>query len=941
MSWFFALGLFVSAALLFFIQPIVGKLLLPKFGGTPFVWATCMLFFQAALLAGYAYVHLTTARLKEGAQKRSHVVVLIGAILTLPLAWIFWPFAAAPLGIADSWAPPGEGQPVFWLILVLALTIGLPFFALAASAPLLQRWFAATGKPSARDPYYLYAASNLGSLSALLAYPWLVEPLLGVSAQGWFWLVGLVVAAALVLGCLALVSWQTSASDAIPTEQSESPPDPEAKPVIAGPATSGFTSAIRAQSPNQFGLAPRNPLPEEVIPSVLPAEPEVTAIRRIGWVVHAFVPSSLMLALTTHFTTDIAPVPLFWVIPLAVYVFTMVVAFARLPTLVYRIFVLVMPVTVVAALFVGAGPLRMRFQPLTPFYFHLATLLVVGVAFHGRIAQTRPRTPYLTEFFVWLALGGLLGGVFNAVLAPLLFRTTVEYEMTLILACLLMPALDNGRPVQWVWIPTSVLFVALTLAGLLAYELGRTDALRELFADSPAEAALALAALLLSCPLAAIAAPFVARKERVDAAFDFMLPAAVAVCTVFLLLGMPRRPSTAGELTPLVFVYVLVLLATLARLILSAIQGQLFRSLLLGWPVLLALSVTVKLALCLVDDSSLMMTDPVSLSPAFYRLGLPLLLAIISVDRPIRFGLSLAAVLLVYAIIDGDTSEAVYQTRSYFGISRVEKRKQFFSSAGVPSENYHRFLHGTTLQGMQCMDPDQRDEPLTYFHRTGPLGEVLGSLEKRDAPPPIAIIGLGIGAAACYGRSGQEITFYEIDPAVIRIARDPALFTHLSDADKRGVRLQTIAGDGRLQIARAPDGHFGAIVVDAFNSDAIPTHLLTREALALYVRKLAPGGVIILHVSNRYLDLPPILRDLADDAGLVVLERYDEDEKPPGKNSSDWVIIAQRQPDLDAVLDATQWKKPGRRGARIWTDDYSNIFDAFRRPTHRLTALEE
>jgi SAM-dependent methyltransferase len=235
------------------------------------------------------------------------------------------------------------------------------------------------------------------------------------------------------------------------------------------------------------------------------------------------------------------------------------------------------------------------------------------------------------------------------------------------------------------------------------------------------------------------------------------------------------------------------------------------------------------------------------------------------------------------------------------------------------------------MQGCQRLEPEHRGEALSYYHRTGPIGAVLTRLEARDPPPPVAVIGLGVGTLASYGRQGQEVTFYEIDPAVIRIARDPALFSYLTDAEARGVKVNVLAGDGRLQLARAADGHFGLIVIDAFNGDAVPTHLLTREAVALYVCKLAPGGVVAFHVSNRWVKLAPVLGDVATHMGLVGQSWYDTDNDAPGKVASDWVLLARRDADLDAVADGHKWKPLAGAGGRMWTDDYSNVFDALRR----------
>ncbi|HYX43923.1 MAG TPA: fused MFS/spermidine synthase, partial [Acidimicrobiales bacterium] len=293
-------------------------------------------------------------------------------------------------------------------------------------------------------------------------------------------------------------------------------------------------------------------------------------------------------------------------------------------------------------------------------------------------------------------------------------------------------------------------------------------------------------------------------------------------------------------------------------------------------------------------------------------------------SRPVRFGLAVGAVLMAGTLASGADRDTLYAERTFFGVLRVDRDD---------SRHLHRLIHGNTMHGAQSLEPARRLEPLTYYDRSGPVGDVFRDLPVGASAREVGVIGLGTGTLACYGRTGQHWTFYEIDPAVEEIARDPRLFTYLRDCPPTSdVRL----GDGRVSIAGEPEGRFDMIIVDAFNSDAIPVHLLTRQALALYVDKLADGGVIAMHVTNRYLDLRPVIGALARDAGLTGVVRDDlrttDEDTARAKAGSMWVALARRPVDLGPLADDPRWKPlPVRPGARVWTDDFSNLLDTLQR----------
>jgi hypothetical protein len=736
----FATTLFTSALLLFLVQPMVGKMILPMFGGTPAVWNACMVFFQAALLAGYAYAHATVAWLGVRRQVALHPLVLL------------IPLVALPIGFASGASAPTDANPVLWLLGLLAVSVGLPFFAVATSAPLLQKWFAGTGHPDAKDPYFLYAASNCGSLLALLGYPLLFEPSFKLAEQSAFWAGGYVVLVAMIGVCALLVRRLTLAAGRGPTH--------------------------------------RAPSSAADLPAIKPDISSPTMRRRMWWVVTAFVPSSLMLGVTTHITTNLAAVPLLWVIPLAVYLLTFVLVFARKPRLSHAAMARLLPFVILPTAVLTFLDLQRMGWLLIP--LHLAMFFAAAMVCHGELARSRPSARHLTEFYLWMSVGGVLGGLFNAVLAPLIFRSVAEYPVAMVLACLLLPR--RSRAVDRV----------------------------------------------------------LARR------LDLLLPVALALVAGGIILGLQ-----ASDLKP----------------------GALSRALAFGLPALLCFSFK---------------------------------------ERPIRFGLGFAVVLVAVAYYAGlQKGTPLHAERNFFGVKRVVRDSE---------RNLRILVHGSTSHGSQSIDPKRSGEPLAYYHRSGPAGEVFSGVAGQGTGRQIAVIGLGVGSMAAYAEPGQHFTFYEIDPAVARIAGDPDYFTFLTQC--RGT-YDIVLGDGRLTLAEAPDEHYDLIVLDAFSSDAIPTHLLSREALQLYLSKLARGGILAFHVSNNYLDLEPVVGRLAAEAGLVCLSRADlvirEEDESQGKLPSHYMVMARSARDLGSLADHPKWKQvTSRPDAPVWTDQYSNLLSLFR-----------
>jgi SAM-dependent methyltransferase len=753
--------IFLGAGLLFVVQPMVGKMVLPLLGGTPAVWSTCMVFFQAALLLGYAYAHASTAWLGVRRQAVLHVLVL-----ALPLAVL-------PLGVDARFLRGATVNPVLDVLILLTVAVGLPFAVVSASAPLLQKWFASTGHPAARDPYFLYAASNLGSMLALLGYPFIIEPRLHLRTAEWWsqtrlWSAGYFSLAVLTLAC-AVALWRSRDTGAVADD----------------------TAGTEAGAPS-----PR---------------------ERLRWVALAFVPSSLLLGATTYITMDIAAVPLLWVLPLATYLLTFIVAFGRWPARLHRA---VTSVVAPAALLMIFAMLSDVFKSIwLSVLCHLLLLLVIGLACHGELALRRPAPGHLTGFYLLIALGGVLGGLFNALLSPLIFNSLAEYPLAMVLACVLV--LSAGpRPPR-----SPLLAVALPLG------------------------VVALAFILFSNTLAL----------RVDFAF------------VSRALGVGS--TTLGTW-------------------LDNLENTVNKELIYGPPIVACF---------------------------FLR------------RRPIVLGLALAGVLVTAGYVGARKDDQVRQVRSFFGVLKVIRVEG--------EQGYTELRHGTTIHGRQSLNPARREEPISYYHRRGPIAQLYGELEKRGTRLSTAVIGLGTGTMTAFARAGDVMTIYEIDARVRDIALDPRYFTFVADARKRGATINLDMGDARLRLEAArrerPGEKYDLIVVDAFSSDAIPVHLLTREALRLYFDVLKPDGVLALHISNRYLRLEPVVAGLAEDAGvggrLLIDDPFSGEIE--GAIESTWAVLARTPAPFGDLATDVHWTAiPLEVDPRVgvWTDDFHSLLAVFK-----------
>ena len=676
--------IFVSAFLLFGIQPMFAKMVLPKLGGSPGVWSVAMVFFQAVLLAGYGYAHLLVSRLSLRRAALIHLALMM-TVLAISL----------PIHIAAGFErPPQEGE-VTWLIGLFAASVGLPFFAVSANGPLLQAWFARSGHSHAADPYFLYAASNIGSFLALIAYPFVVEPLLplAMQASAWTWSFALLLAG--IAGCAGL---------AIGTGRMDA-----STPAAAAPAV------------------------------------PVTHAQRFGWVALAFVPSGLLVAVTAHVSTDVAAVPLLWVVPLALFLLTFVIVFQRRPILPHRWMLRLQIVLMLGVLI--AFPFKSWVGWGLSLALHLGLFFVTAMVAHGELVKRRPDASRLTEFYLWMSFGGVLGGLFCGLLAPMLFNAVIEYPI-------------------------------LVMAGLL-------------------------------CRPEVIAG-------RAKGAVKLYLVSATASVMIFLVISDWQR------------------------------------------------------------------TDSI---------------------------------------------------RSFFGINRVSETED---------GRFRKLTHGTTVHGVQRLRNDDgsmvtsRPEPLSYYFTGGAIADGIDAVRRARGGRlgKVASVGVGTGSLACQIRPGEDWSFYEIDARVVSLATDPARFSFISQC---APHAPFVIGDARLTLTDAAPGSLDLIVVDAFSSDAIPIHLLTREAIGLYLSKLTPNGALLFHISNRNMDLAPVVAATAREHGLITwISQYRQTQELADQHKflSLVAMVVRDQADLRFAA-GERWRVEQGGGTRPWRDDYADVIGAIWRKLSR------
>ena len=763
----YALTIFLSAFLLFQIQPLIGKAILPWFGGAPAVWTTCMLFFQLVLLGGYAYAHALVTRLTPRAQRRVHVTLLALALAGLALATFLW---KSPILPGAGWKPSDPESPVLRILALLLVSVGLPYFLLATTGPLLQAWFARE-RPFV-SPYRLYALSNAGSLLALLTYPFVFEPKLTLHTQALAWAGGFVLFAA---GC-ALLAFRFSRR----------------------------ASVAAADAPSAEVASP------EAGPSVR---------RRLLWLTLAACASVMLLATTNQLCQEVASIPFLWVLPLCLYLLSFILCFES--DRIYRrgLFgpALVLGLCAVAYVLNQGFSASLAVQVAAYAFALFAGCMVC----HGELVRLKPGPHHLTAFYLMVSAGGALGGVLVGVVAPRVFDGFWEYHAGLFLVGILAVVvllLDErswmraGRP----W-PALVTMLALTALALKVRESSWFDS----------AAAYARGA-------------FASRKQAALSAGALLLLAVLLVLT----------------------------------------RAVWWRR---GRPVFAAACLSISLGL---------------------------------------FGAALAS------DIEGFRSGAVSVTRNFYGVLTVEEQNKEF-----PDLHLLRLRHGHIVHGFQYQSPEKRHLATSYYSDKSGIGLAIHLHPHRELGLRIGVVGLGVGTIATFGRLGDTVRFYDINPDVVRLSLGPhRVFTYVTDC---AGKVDVVQGDARLslerELAERKPQRFDVLAIDAFSSDSIPVHLLTREAVSVYLAHLArPDGILAVHISNRYLDLEPVVKSIADDLHLDA-SLIDVEDGGTFWGST-WILLS---PEGDVLqrsgIDESAEELDAGKHVRLWTDDYSNLFQVLKK----------
>ncbi len=732
----FAGTLFASALLMFVLQPLFGKLLLPLLGGSPAVWNTCMVFYQMLLFVGYLYAHFLSTRFIAIRQIQVHGLLVLISLISLPIA------------LPEVMNPPTDSNPTLWLVGVLFVSIGLPFFLISTTSPLIQKWFSQVGHHTSSDPYYLYAASNTGSLLSLLSYPFLIEPNMGLAMQQSVWSVAYVGLLLLIGGCAWFFLRYYQADE---ISVNETIPDSETEGQVLAPSL----------------------------------------ITKAHWMALAFVPSSLLLGLTNFVSTDIAAVPLLWIIPLALYLLSFVLVFSRWSTVIHRWSLKLQAIVLLP--FIAYSFINPAILPYwLDLALHLSAFFFAVMVCHGELAKNRPHTAYLTLFYLIMSFAGMLGGMFNSFVAPFIFEGIYEYPLMIVAALLLRPAVKNIKfNQQWqAWAMQAIFPLSIFIVGWVIY--ASVESLGP-YMDNIGTALILFSGLT-----------YAFRKQAVSLAL-------LTGTIIFFIVGLRTTMSNT-----------------------------------------------------------------------------------------------------------------IFQERTFFGVLSV-RESILMDEKGRP-EKYKEIFHGNTKHGAQRLSAGNEKEPLTYYSRPAPMGQLFNAYDNVNKSWHVGVVGLGAGALACYAKPQQAWTFYEIDPLIVEVAKNTQYFSYLSRCTPKA---KMTVGDARLSLIAEQDNEFDLLVIDAFSSDAVPTHLLTQEAIQLYMQKLSPKGLLIFHITNRHLALKKVLSDHAKQLGYAALiQEFKPKQDLPLVVATDWFVFAHNEKNLEPLYQKGlgQWQKPALYfNMKSWTDDFTNI----------------
>ncbi|MFO0998788.1 MAG: hypothetical protein U0936_00480 [Planctomycetaceae bacterium] len=883
----FALTIFVSAFLLFQVQPLIGRFILPWFGGGPSIWTSCMLFFQIILLGGYLYAHLLSVYLKTRAQVITHTILLAASLLFLPIS------------PSDSWKPTSDQSPLLHILLLLLATVGGPYFMLSSTGPLMQKWFSQTSP--GRSPYRLYALSNIGSLLALLSYPFVFEPWLTLRQQVFSWS-SVYGGYVLLAGWCAAGLWKVSNSETaleISTETNSA----------------------------ELTTSADNRVPRPSIASML------------LWLGLAASSSAMLLATTNQLCIDVATVPFLWVLPLGLYLISFIICFDSPQWYDRRAWGLLLIVCCPVACWVIDEGADVNITKQVVIYSTI--LFACCMTCHGELVSNKPHPKHLTLFFVLTSAGGALGGVFVAIVAPYLFKGYWEYHIGLV-ACALMTLLAwcgqrvwlrGPSPQFWIW--------TLTVTGQVVAGI--------YYVYSPIAASISdkneviLVGVFTIIQLFGLIATGSRERNLLGfltavTAFSVLQPAWIFWFGSWRFPGLiGTEIKTALVLIPLTSILVAFALYGLGHIpsdrarrfwmlgaLYAAVAGVTFAVLKLEWLEswqVYSLGYTAAAAV-LMEWSSIGIRGPDRASLGFW-FWVPAITLLLLLSNYLA------------QIVESDNkttddSRLVHVSRNFYGVLRVK-----YEGSDPDDEDFippkNALTHGQIRHGFQFVDDYWKRQPTTYYGRESGVGLAVKVARRLAAESDqhtlkVGVVGLGTGTMAAYAEKGEFFRFYEINPDVVELS--DKIFTYLNDAPQRP---QVIIGDARIEmereLAKAESQQFDVLAIDAFSSDAIPVHLLTSECGEIYRQHLRKGGVLAIHISNRFLDLNPVSRGMAEKLGWQAIRIDNGDEYLSGVFSSTWILLTEN-PEFVNDSEITEAIDPWGEEERIlhWTDDYSGLW---------------
>lgn len=740
MIYIFSLNILLSSSLLFLVQPLIAKMLLPLYGGGSYIWLATMLFFQIMVLAGYSYTHLIAKKLSLKNQLKIHSLVSAISIAFLPLS----------LKLTDKFY--GWFDEVFSLILLLIFSIGIITLVLSSNSILVQSWAAKTLQN--KNPYKLYIASNFGSLAALFAYPIFFETLIGIKAQSQIW-TAIYIFFISISALQIFYIWQSNKESKIN---------------------------------------------EETLNEITPPKSK----DRVWWVILSLVPSSLLYATTNHITIDIGAVPLFWILPLAVYLISFIFAFSDKQ-----------PLNEFATKYLGIASIiiiafisfSIQFPPLI--ILHLIFLLLALTVCHSRLYSLRPDKKYLTEFYIYVALGGFLGGFISTVIFPNILNDIYEYVALVIVVCLLKP---------------------------------RNEA---------------------------------EKNFRVTVSKKFLKDFAIFIMLFFMVLVFYKDPEGT-------------------RFVRSMTEGiSSYKDLVTGRGEILPRDKMIFVSFYIIISI---------IGFIFYNkreIFIPLLIVLFVTGLNFKMP---------------SQSRILESKRNYYGVMKVIHDKE---------SNIHMLRHGSTLHGFQILDERYRLFLVSYYGT--PMTSVLRALDRENRN--IAVAGLGVGTTACLADEGGLVTFFEIDEDVVHISANPNNFTYLRNCPSR---KKIIIGDARLKLAKQEDKKYDLVIIDVFSSDYIPVHMFTEEAVKMYLSKINEGGLVLVHLSNRYFGLTQPFANIVNEIGVPGAYKFHR-AKSGAETSSIWAAISNEPEKINELKQRYGWNNmPEHDGNRTWTDDYYNLLSSLK-----------